>query len=48
VLNDAGDRDIGIYDFWAVCREGDDFVWIRAVSYVPDRNPEITRPESCS
>jgi branched-chain amino acid transport system substrate-binding protein len=47
-LNPAGDRDIGIYDFWAVCADGSNYKWIRAVSYVPGGSPEITRPEHCS
>lgn len=47
-LNDAGDREVGIYDFWAVCPDGDAFKWIRAVSYVPGADEEITRPEQCS
>lgn len=47
-LNDAGDREVGIYDFWAVCPDGDRFTWIRAVSFVPGAEEEITRPEQCS
>lgn len=47
-LNDAGDRDVGIYDFWAVCQDGDGYTWIRAVSYAPGADQEITRPEQCS
>lgn len=47
-LNDAGDRDIAIYDFWAVCADGSDFTWIRAASYVAEGDGSITRPEECS
>lgn len=46
-LNDAGDRDIAIYDFWAVCKSGDNFTWIRAASYVATGGGQITRPEKC-
>ena len=46
-LNDAGDRDIAIYDFWAVCKKGDVFTWIRAASYVATGGGQISRPETC-
>lgn len=46
-LNAAGDRDIAIYDFWGVCKKGNDFFWYRAASYVAEGAGKITRPEKC-
>src|SRR5262245_19882599 len=34
VLNDAGDRAFGTYDFWSVCIDADGPVWTRTVSYL--------------
>ncbi|MFN8585197.1 MAG: penicillin-binding protein activator [Dehalococcoidia bacterium] len=46
-LNAAGDRDIAIYDFWAVCKQNNDFFWYRAASYVAGESNPISRPEKC-
>ncbi len=46
-LNAAGDRDIAIYDFWAVCQRGTTYTWIRAASYVALGTGQISRPEQC-
>jgi branched-chain amino acid transport system substrate-binding protein len=34
VLNAAGDRAFGSFDFWSVCRSGAGFVWHRTHSYL--------------
>jgi branched-chain amino acid transport system substrate-binding protein len=34
VLNAAGDRAFGSFDFWAVCRSGTAFAWERTFSYL--------------
>jgi branched-chain amino acid transport system substrate-binding protein len=34
VLNAAGDRAFGSFDFWAVCRSGAGFAWERTYSYL--------------
>jgi len=47
-LNAAGDRDIAIYDFWSVCRRGNDFYWYRAATHIAQGNGSITRPETCA
>jgi branched-chain amino acid transport system substrate-binding protein len=36
VLNAAGDRDSGSYDFWSVCPAGNGYTWVRTISFVPD------------
>jgi branched-chain amino acid transport system substrate-binding protein len=37
VLNGAGDRAFGSFDFWSVCRAGGGFHWQRTFSYVASR-----------
>jgi branched-chain amino acid transport system substrate-binding protein len=32
-LNDAGDRALGNYDFWSVCKKGNGWDWFRSASY---------------
>jgi branched-chain amino acid transport system substrate-binding protein len=32
-LNAAGDRAIGNYDFWSVCKNGSNFTWARTATY---------------
>jgi branched-chain amino acid transport system substrate-binding protein len=32
-LNEAGDRALGNYDFWSVCRAGATWTWYRSASY---------------
>ena len=34
VLNPAGDRALGNYDFWSVCRSGSGFTWQRSYTYI--------------
>jgi branched-chain amino acid transport system substrate-binding protein len=34
-LNDAGDRAIGIYDFWSVCQKNGAWTWYRSATYDP-------------
>jgi branched-chain amino acid transport system substrate-binding protein len=34
VLNAAGDRAYGSFDFWSVCRSGGGFTWRRTTSYL--------------
>lgn len=46
-LNAAGDRDIAIYDFWSVCKRGNDFYWYRAATHIAQGNGSINRPEKC-
>ncbi|MEZ4554761.1 MAG: penicillin-binding protein activator [Dehalococcoidia bacterium] len=46
-LNAAGDRDIAIYDFWAVCREDGEYFWYRAATHVAEGEGSISRPEKC-
>jgi branched-chain amino acid transport system substrate-binding protein len=35
VLNEAGDRDSGSYDFWSICPDGNAYTWKRTISFVP-------------
>ena len=44
-LNEAGDRAGASFDFWAVCRSGSAFKWVRTISYSPAASGEasITR-----
>jgi hypothetical protein len=37
LLNGAGDRAFGRYDFWSVCRFGSRFLWTRTFSYLSTR-----------
>ena len=32
-LNEAGDRSLGNYDFWAVCEGDSGYEWVRAATY---------------
>jgi len=34
-LNEAGDRAIGIYDFWSVCQKNGAWTWYRSATYDP-------------
>jgi branched-chain amino acid transport system substrate-binding protein len=34
-LNAAGDRAIGIYDFWSVCQKNNAWTWYRSATYNP-------------
>jgi branched-chain amino acid transport system substrate-binding protein len=50
VLNAAGDRAFGSFDFWSVCRSGAGFTWRRTYSYVASgvgRGHIVTR-QACS
>jgi len=46
-LNDAGDRASASFDFWAVCRDGSAFEWVRTISYTPAESGDakITRTD---
>ncbi len=48
-LNASGDRALGNYDFWAVCRSGADYTWVLVATYASSggKPPEIARPKSC-
>lgn len=46
-LNAAGDRDIAIYDFWSICKQGNEFYWYRAATHIAQGNGSIARPEKC-
>jgi branched-chain amino acid transport system substrate-binding protein len=35
LLNAAGDRDGGAFDFWSLKANGDSFVWFRSISFEP-------------
>ena len=50
VLNDAGDRAVGNYDFWAVCADGDGYEWTLVASYTanPEGDGEIALLSDCS
>ena len=37
-LNDAGDRSLGNYDFWAVCARGTGSEWVRVATYTAGVN----------
>ena len=37
-LNDAGDRSLGNYDFWAVCARGTGSEWVRVATYTAGTN----------
>jgi branched-chain amino acid transport system substrate-binding protein len=37
-LNDAGDRSLGNYDFWAVCARGTGNEWVRVATYTAGAN----------
>ena len=50
VLNAAGDRAFGSFDFWSVCRSGAAFSWVRTYSYLASgvgRGHIVTR-QACS
>jgi len=34
ILNPAGDRAYGSFDFWSICRSGSKFRWKRTAEYV--------------
>jgi branched-chain amino acid transport system substrate-binding protein len=44
-LNEAGDRASASFDFWAVCRDGSAYEWVRTISYAPTASgtAKITR-----
>jgi branched-chain amino acid transport system substrate-binding protein len=48
-LNEAGDRSIGNYDFWSVCKRNNQFTWIRTYSYTAAAggSGRVDRVESC-
>jgi ABC-type branched-subunit amino acid transport system substrate-binding protein len=39
LLNQAGDRAEGPFDFWIVCQEGEEFEWRNAGTFLPDGSP---------
>jgi branched-chain amino acid transport system substrate-binding protein len=51
VLNAAGDRASGNYDFWSVCSDSGQFVWVRTVTYTSspaaDGKGQVNHPETC-
>lgn len=49
VLNAAGDRAIGNYDFWSVCPSGANYVWVRSAVYTvsTDGRGEPSNRPSC-
>jgi branched-chain amino acid transport system substrate-binding protein len=50
VLNPAGDRAFGSYDFWSICAKSTGHAWTRTVSYLsnsPGTGAIVTR-ESCA
>ena len=49
VLNEAGDRAIGNYDFWSVCPSGANYVWVRSAVYTvsTDGRGEPSHRPSC-
>lgn len=44
-LNEAGDRAIGIYDFWSVCKSGTSWTWVRTDTY--DGAGKAASAQSC-
>jgi branched-chain amino acid transport system substrate-binding protein len=49
-LNEAGDRSLGNYDFWAVCEGENGYEWVRAATYtagVDGAAGEAMREEAC-
>jgi branched-chain amino acid transport system substrate-binding protein len=48
-LNAAGDRAVGSFDFWAICRENGSFAWKRVAVYQAEagRPGTIKRLEGC-
>ena len=44
ILNDAGDRAIGNYDFWSVCPSGPDYVWVRSAVYKASSDEAVRLP----
>jgi branched-chain amino acid transport system substrate-binding protein len=49
ILNPAGDRAAGNYDFWSVCSRAGQYTWVRTISYTAAvTGPgQIARPEAC-
>ncbi len=41
-LNDAGDRDSGVFDFWAVNSQGNTLEWVKVATYMPTGDGEGT------
>ncbi|MCX5998023.1 MAG: penicillin-binding protein activator, partial [Chloroflexi bacterium] len=50
ILNEAGDRRYGDYDFWTIREEDGSFVWARAAAYhsIPGSSGEITYESTSS
>lgn len=50
VLNAAGDRAYGSYDFWSICRNGSRFSWHRTYSYLAGAvgRGHIVRRKGCA
>ena len=50
VLNAAGDRAFGSFDFWSVCRSGAAFAWLRTYSYLASGvgRGHIVKRQACS
>ena len=46
-LNDAGDRALAVYDFWAVCAGADEFVWVKAATAADGVAQRVNPPPTC-
>jgi branched-chain amino acid transport system substrate-binding protein len=49
VLNAAGDREIGNYDFWAVCKRNNQLTWVRVHTYTASAtgNGTVAKTADC-